>query len=305
MGFSPTEYKLVKALPFESPSEYRVHMFTSDSRSFLTNAFLIETQSSVIAIDAMMTRSDAEKLHQEVEAIGKPLAALLITHPHPDHYNGSAILVHGMGKVPIISTFQVRETIENLVDVKEAKWKPIFGDDWPSHRALPNQYVNDREILFFDGVPFVTVTLGPGESLYDVSWIVGTQRKVIFVGDVVFNGLHSFMNDGRGREWLATLDRLKVITTEVELIFTGHGQPGSPTETILAQRTYIIEYYQKVQELLQANQQLSSHEKDQLFLHMKSVLPQDGLDFFITAGADAVASAITQDAESNFWLTCS
>jgi glyoxylase-like metal-dependent hydrolase (beta-lactamase superfamily II) len=294
---------ILKSLPFESSGEYKVHMLTSSSKSFLTNAFLVETEQLVIAIDAMMTISDAKRLSQEIESIGKPLIALLITHPHPDHYNGAAILVQGKGGIPIISTTRGKEVIELFDDIKEKKWKPIFGDDWPSIRILPNKYVSDKETLVFDGLPFVTAELGPGESHWDVCWIVGTKQKVAFVGDVVFGGVHSFMSDGHGQAWLAMLDCLETLTSEVELIFSGHGQPGRPKEMISAQRIYITEYYRKVKQLAQGRLSLSQEEKEQLYVYMKSILCSDELDFFIYAGADAVAKEIVMGTQSTSCFT--
>ncbi len=294
---------VINSIPFESPGEFRVHMLTSGSKSFLTNAFLVETKRSVIAIDAMMTVSDAKSVNQKIESIGKPLAALLITHPHPDHYNGAAVIIEGNDKVPIISTAKVKEVIENYDDAKEKKWKSIFGEDWPSIRALPNQYISNQETLIFDDLPFLAIELGPGESFWDVCWIVGTKRKVAFVGDVVFGGVHSFMNDACGQEWLAALNSLETLMNNIDLIFSGHGQPGKHKEMISAQRTYIIEYYQKVWELAQDRPYLSNDDKEQLCIYMKSILPCKELELFISAGADTVANKIALDMESTSFIT--
>ena len=87
-----------------STPEFMVHTVASGPETFLTNAFLVETAESLVAVDTMMTVSDARALRRHVDAIGKPLRAVLVTHGHPDHYNGTGDLLEGFGKIPVIAT---------------------------------------------------------------------------------------------------------------------------------------------------------------------------------------------------------
>jgi glyoxylase-like metal-dependent hydrolase (beta-lactamase superfamily II) len=47
----------------------------------------------VVAVDALLTETDSRSLRARLERLGKPLLAVLLTHGHPDHYNGVTKLV--------------------------------------------------------------------------------------------------------------------------------------------------------------------------------------------------------------------
>ena len=68
-----------------------------------------------------------------VEATGKPLAGVLVTHAHPDHYGGLVEL----GDVPIYAVAGVADVIRRDDDAKEQILRPMFGDEWPTRARVP------------------------------------------------------------------------------------------------------------------------------------------------------------------------
>ena len=277
-----------------SDPDFIVHQITSGPNTFLTNAFLIETSGSLVAVDAMMTVSDARNLRRRADIIGKPLRSVLITHGHPDHYNGVGELLMGLGNIPVIATESVDRTMRRIDDAKEIQWRPVFGEEWPKERVFPDRLVSDRETLLFDGVPFTVRELGPGESHCDLFWTVGTSRQAVFVGDVVFGGVHSFMNDGHSLDWLSSLDVIEKELQGVGTLYTGHGNPGPPMDLVASQRRYLLHYRKTVRNLSKGKSSLSAEAKKDLIRAMKEVLATDALECFITAGADAVASELSR-----------
>lgn len=273
-----------------------VHMLTSSERSFLTNAYLIETENGLVAIDTFMLVSDAQALRALFDSIaqptGKALLGIIITHGHPDHYNGSSVLMADLRNVPVISSQGIADCITNSVDAKEVKWKPFFGDDWPEHKVLPNLWVSDGENLMLDGLQYHFRELGAAESSSDLSITLGQQGSVVFVGDVVFNAMHGFMNDGHSQQWLAVLQRLAVELADIGLLFTGHGAPGNPGPLIAAQLNYVQTYREQVSALAAAANALSSEQKLCLEQTMVNTFPDYQLKGFIQAGADAVAAEL-------------
>lgn len=269
---------------------YIIHMLTSPGVSFFTNGYLIEAADGVVAIDTFMTVSDAKAQRALLDSLNKPLIAIIISHGHPDHYNGNSVMLAGFDNVPVISSQGIHDCIRDTVDAKEIKWKPFFGADWPSEKVLPNQIIHDGSRLTLAGLPFCFTELGAAESNSDMYFTVGERPSVVFAGDVVFNQMHGFMNDGHSQQWLQVLHRLNRQLNHLHWLFTGHGLPGEPAQLINQQIQYIQDYQRHVINLGQGAKQLNPEQKTQLTAAMTQAYPDYQLTGFIQAGADAVAA---------------
>lgn len=206
----------------QSPVVHRV-----EARAFPVNAYLVETENGVVAVDALLTISDARALRSRLEGIGKPLLAVLVTHTHPDHYAGLTELVAD-DDVPILATTGVAHAIRRDDAEKDTILHPMFGDEWPRNRTFPNRTVEDGETVTFDGARFRVVDLGPGESPHDSIWVMEGAEPRAFVGDVVYNRMHGYLADGHYEAWLRNLDRVSAMFTPETVFYLGHGDASSP-----------------------------------------------------------------------------
>jgi glyoxylase-like metal-dependent hydrolase (beta-lactamase superfamily II) len=276
-----------------SPLMARIHTYVSSALGILANAYLIETRDGVVAIDATLTVSDANNLRAQLDSFGRPLLAVLITHGHPDHYNGVTQLIAG-APVPIIATAGVDRVIREWDAKKEQQWKPMFGDQWPKQRTFPNRIAQDGESIVFGGVRFTPHDLGPGESHHDTYWIVEDgDDRVAFIGDLAFNGEHSYVSDGHTTKWLENLKKMHQALADVERIYPGHG-PAGGEELLDHQREYLERYRHEVRNLANRRSVLTDVEKTRLTERMTEYLPSGKIDFLISAGADAVATELAE-----------
>jgi glyoxylase-like metal-dependent hydrolase (beta-lactamase superfamily II) len=78
----------------------------SPADTFHTTTRLIETAARIIAVDAQLLPAYADEAVAYARGLGKPLDRLIVTHAHPDHYNGAARF-----GVPVHALAQVREQI--------------------------------------------------------------------------------------------------------------------------------------------------------------------------------------------------
>jgi glyoxylase-like metal-dependent hydrolase (beta-lactamase superfamily II) len=270
-----------------------VHQHASSEAGILANAYLIEGEQGVVAVDATLTVSEARALRARLDAIGKPLLAVLLTHGHPDHYNGAAALVEGTG-APIVATAAVAEVIRRDDAAKEEQWRPMFGDEWPAKRAFPTRIVADGETVRFGALELTVRDLGPAESDADSVWILGGDAPAAFVGDLVFNQVHAYMSDGHTGAWLEKLAALERDLAEVEVLYPGHGDPGG-RELLAAQRAYLEAYRGEVARLAGGKPALGDEGRAELTRVMNERLGSNRLEFLVGLGADAVASELAAD----------
>jgi glyoxylase-like metal-dependent hydrolase (beta-lactamase superfamily II) len=266
----------------------KVHVYQSGEGGIYANAYLLETAHGVVAIDSTLTNSDSQALHARLAALGKPLLAVLLTHGHPDHYNGITNLIAG-AQVPVIATRSVSRVIERDDAAKEAQWRPIFKDEWPRVRTFPNRLVLDGDRLSFDGVTYTVHDLGPGESHADSIWIArGPGLRVAFLGDVVFQGVQSYLSDGHSGRWLRNLDTVRGLTRRAHPLYPGHGEPGG-TELLDGQRAYLRAYRDNIAALANGRSTLDDDQKSELERRMLALRPDTRLQFLVKLGADPVA----------------
>jgi glyoxylase-like metal-dependent hydrolase (beta-lactamase superfamily II) len=95
-----------------------LHRFGATGAGTPVNAYILESPSGLVVIDATLTVSDGAALRSRVDALDKPLQGVVITHAHPDHYGGLVELVRGL-EVPVFATMGVSEVIRRDDPVKD------------------------------------------------------------------------------------------------------------------------------------------------------------------------------------------
>jgi glyoxylase-like metal-dependent hydrolase (beta-lactamase superfamily II) len=226
------------------------------------NSFLVHGPNGVVIVDAQLTLPDADKVRRAAEQAGLPVAGVLVTHPHPDHYAGAARLLDGLD-VPIVATGQVDAVIRRDDAVKDA------GRD-----------------IELGGLTFHVTDVGPGESDADTVWTL--DDHTVFAGDVAYNGMHAFLADGRHVQWLALLDRLSDQLTTDATLYLGHGEPVG-TEVLSSQRRYVETFVAAVWEASDLDVEARrTHVVDA----MRSLVSDDKLQFLMELSIEPVLATL-------------
>jgi glyoxylase-like metal-dependent hydrolase (beta-lactamase superfamily II) len=270
-----------------------VHTYRSGETGLFVNSYLVEGADGVVAVDTPLLLSDGRAFRARLEALKKPLLGVLITHPHPDHYNTTTELLAGTD-VPVIAHRDVDREIRANDDAKRAQWGPMFGDEWPASATFPDRLVGDEECVELGDLRFTAWDFGPGESRSETVWLLG-GGETAFVGDLAFNGTHSYLADGSTEPWVRAIDRAEESLAGVRTMYVGHGAPTGPA-VLAEQRRYLLMVREAIARAAGARAHLSQDEADRVASLMERYLPDAPLGWLIGAGAPAVAAELAQDA---------
>ena len=270
-----------------------VHTYRSGESGLFVNSYLVEGADGVVAIDAPLLLSDGRAFRARFDALKKPLLGVLVTHPHPDHYNTITELLAG-DDVPVIAHGDVDSEIRAKDDAKRAQWGPMFGDEWPAGATFANQTVADEESVALGDLRFTAWDFGPCESESETVWLLG-DGDTAFIGDLAFNGTHVYLADGHTEAWLNAIDRAEEALGGVRTLYLGHGAPAVPA-VFAHQRRYLLMAREAIGRVASGRPQLSEEEANRVASLMELYLPGAPLGWLVGAGASAVAAELAQDA---------
>ena len=269
-----------------------VHTYRAAESGLYVNSYLVEGVSGVVVVDTNLLVSDIEALQARLRALRKPLLAILVTHAHPDHFNGVLSLVKDK-EVPVYATTGVGRAIEEIADVKRAQWSPVYGAEWPAETYYPNSLVADGAQVQLDDMSFTVREVGPAESHADSYFLMAANGSapIAFTGDLAFHGTHPYTADGHSGAWLVALDVLSSELAGIGTLYPGHGDPAGP-HLLAAQRRYLLYYRELIRRLSGGEAVLSETAKSELSTALRAFLPDAPLTWMIELGADAVAAEL-------------
>jgi glyoxylase-like metal-dependent hydrolase (beta-lactamase superfamily II) len=262
-----------------SQPAFSIQVITSSDDQFWTNSVIVEGPHEVMLVDAQLTKSNAEKVLQRIQATKKPLSIIYITHEHADHFLGLEVFKDAYPLARILANSHVAERINNVYQAKIDKWKGILGADAASHMVPISKY-DDNSIRFDNSSIEIIKGIQGDTDENSMLWL--PWQRTLISGDVVFNDMHVYTaeTDARARaRWLNSLKTIRELKPVV--VVPGHSKSGAPldaTSAVNFTETYLLVFEQELK---------NAKDPDGLVAAMKKRFPSADLVLSIERGAKA------------------
>lgn len=216
----------------------------SDNDGFISNAGVVITGKGVVIFDALGSPSLSALLLKKIRKItDEPLVKVVASHYHADHIYGLQTFkdMDQGSEVQIIGPQGALEYLESDAAKDRLDERRVSLDPWvnDSTRLIEPDVINDGVMSFSVGdVKFTLNYVGNAHSEGDQTMLVEPDR-VLFSGDVIFEGRIPFVGNADTRQWLKTINDLD--TKGLKALVPGHGPySDKPASTITLTRKYLL-----------------------------------------------------------------
>jgi glyoxylase-like metal-dependent hydrolase (beta-lactamase superfamily II) len=270
---------LTGASPASSQRGFSIKVFTSLDDQFGTNSIIVEGVHEVMLVDAQLTKTNAQRVLQEIKDTKKPLSLIYITHEHADHFLGLETFKEAYPRARVIANSAVVDRINKVYKEKLDKWEKILGSGATSHVVAVSKF--DAGFINFDGSEIEVFKHIRGDTDENTMlWIPG--QRILIAGDVLFNDMHVYTAETAGKarkEWLNSLAKIRELNPSV--VIPGHSKAGAPLDSSTA-----VDFTEKY--LLVFEEELkNAKDPNRLINAMKDRFPSSDLLLAIERGAKA------------------
>ena len=211
----------------------------TENQGFISNAGVIVTGAGVVVFDALGTPSLADLLLKKIRTItNEPVVRVIVSHYHADHIYG--LQVFEALDAEILAPAGAATYLESANAHERLAERQFSLDPWVNEQTrlvVPSQYLDEGMQFRLGDVDFTVSVVGKAHSDGDLTLYVAPDR-VLFSGDVIFEGRVPFLGDSNTRNWVSVLERME--REQLTALVPGHGSVADdPNAAISLTRRYL------------------------------------------------------------------
>lgn len=207
-----------------------VSVTTGGDYTTVSNGGIVAGRDAVLCIEGFNTRAGGIWMNSLTkELTGRWPKYVVLTHMHGDHANGLEGYLRSECSPRIISTVMTRELLAKNAATVSGEPDELGLLNARARTVLPDSLLRNRtETMTIDlGGRSVTLHQRSGHTPSDLTVHVDSPR-VVFCGDLVFNGMFPYYADAMPSRWRSSLEALLV---EDDAVYVpGHGSLASRKE---------------------------------------------------------------------------
>jgi glyoxylase-like metal-dependent hydrolase (beta-lactamase superfamily II) len=221
--------------------EIKVHTGHGAS-GYDVNSTMISGEKDMILIDAQFSLSEAHRLAAEILESKKNLTTIYVTHPHPDHFFGLAVLKQAFPNARVVALPATANAEKRAWPARQKFWVATYGNNIPGPDPVEIEPL-ETPFLTLEGEQFpITGPVqggdGPGNSFVYIP-----SLKAVVTGDIVFDHVYFGVPRDKAREdWSKTIDQITALNPAI--IVPGHEGPGATRDmrSIQFMKKYIADW---------------------------------------------------------------
>jgi glyoxylase-like metal-dependent hydrolase (beta-lactamase superfamily II) len=211
----------------------------TDNEGYISNAGVIVTDAGVVVFDALGTPSLAQRLLEEIGKItSQPVVKVVVSHYHADHIYGLQVFAEAGAEIlaPLgVERYLRSDNARSRLEERRISLYPWVDES--TRLVEPDRYVGAPERFELGGIEFLLTPVGSAHSDSDMTLYVVNDR-VLFSGDVIFEGRVPFLGDANTGHWLKVLEELE--ERRLRALIPGHGGMAEhPNQAIALTRRYL------------------------------------------------------------------
>ncbi|GIU01661.1 MBL fold metallo-hydrolase [Sulfurovum sp. TSL6] len=218
---------------------------TKENGGNMVNTCFVQTKQGFVVIDSGPTYAYAKQAYTQMQKIQNlPVKYVINTHDHDDHWLGN-------------SFYKSKGAL--LIGPRTYEQNVVVGMETRMQRTLGSEIYAKTEIVDLDTIVDDDLTLNVGDKTFKIKQLVAkahTQgdlivylpnEKVLFAGDLVFNGRVTSIRDGSIIGSIKALAKIDALHPNV--IIGGHGYKTDANAT-KALKEYLLEMKEEVLDAL-------------------------------------------------------
>jgi glyoxylase-like metal-dependent hydrolase (beta-lactamase superfamily II) len=211
----------------------------TDNEGFISNAGVVVTGAGVVVFDALGTPSLAHRLLEKIREITEqPVVRVIVSHYHADHVYGLQVFADLDAEILAPAGSDLYLASENATQRLEERRFTL--DPWVNDNTrlvYPDRMLKEGTQFRLGDVDFTVTVVGNAHSDGDMTLYVEPDR-VLFSGDIIFEGRVPFLGDSNTRLWTEVLRRME--QEKLVALVPGHGGVAEePDKAIRMTRRYI------------------------------------------------------------------